>query len=64
MRWHRWFPPIVAAKIAKEQNLDGTDESSLVENMGIQVSLVPGDPENIKITTPLDLKIIEALLEN
>lgn len=53
-----------ALRTAKEQNLDGTDESSLVENMGIQVSLVPGDPENIKITTPLDLKIIEALLEN
>jgi len=53
-----------ALRTAKEQNLDGTDESSLVENMGIQVSLVPGDPENIKITTPLDLKIMEALLEN
>ncbi|MCK4336890.1 MAG: 2-C-methyl-D-erythritol 4-phosphate cytidylyltransferase [Candidatus Aminicenantes bacterium] len=53
-----------ALRTAREQSLDGTDEASLVENMGIQVSLVPGDPENIKITTPLDLKIIEALLEN
>lgn len=53
-----------ALRTAKEQSLNGTDEASLVENMGIQVSLVPGDPKNIKITTPLDLKIIEALLEN
>ena len=40
----------------------GTDEASLVERTGRRVSAVAGDPANIKITTPLDLKIAEALL--
>ena len=42
----------------------GTDEASLVERTGRRVSAVAGDPRNIKITTPLDLKIAEALLED
>ena len=41
----------------------GTDEASLVERTGRRVSAVAGDPRNIKITTPLDLRIAEALLE-
>ncbi|MDH6303441.1 2-C-methyl-D-erythritol 4-phosphate cytidylyltransferase [Parabacteroides sp. PF5-5] len=37
-----------------------TDDASVVEVMGIPVSLVAGNPENIKITTPFDLLIAEA----
>lgn len=39
-----------------------TDDSSLLEIMGEQVTVVEGDYGNIKITTPEDLQIAEALL--
>lgn len=39
-----------------------TDDASVVEASGETVALVPGNRENIKITTPFDLKIAEALL--
>lgn len=39
-----------------------TDDASVVEAMGVPVSLVPGNRENIKITTPFDLKVAKALL--
>lgn len=41
---------------------DFTDDASVVESDGVQIHLVNGNPENIKITTPGDLKIAEALL--
>lgn len=50
----------------KKAQLDGanvTDDCSAVENMGMKVKIVEGDERNIKITTPLDLKIAEAYLE-
>lgn len=39
-----------------------TDDASVVEHYGHPVSLVEGNRENIKITTPFDLAIAEALL--
>ena len=39
-----------------------TDDASVVEAYGRPVSLVDGNRENIKITTPFDLKVAEALL--
>jgi len=41
-----------------------TDESSLVERLGMLVHIVDGDETNIKITTPDDLKMAEALLKS
>jgi len=41
-----------------------TDDASVVEAAGSTITLVPGDPANIKITTPTDLIIAEALLQN
>ena len=38
-----------------------TDDASLVEKLGIKINLVPGNRENIKITSQIDLKIAEAL---
>ncbi len=35
--------------------LEATDDAGLAEALGIPVKLVPGDPSNIKITTPDDL---------
>lgn len=40
-----------------------TDDASVVEASGVFVALVSGNRENIKITTPFDLKIAEALLK-
>ena len=41
---------------------DATDESQLVERAGFPVKVVPSGYENIKITTPEDLTMAEALL--
>lgn len=38
-----------------------TDDASVVEAMGGTIHLVPGNRENIKLTTPFDLKIAEVL---
>lgn len=40
-----------------------TDDASAVEKLGVQINLVPGNPENIKITTSKDLIIAEALAD-
>lgn len=40
-----------------------TDDCSAVERLGMSVKIVEGDEQNIKITTPLDLKIAQLLLE-
>ena len=50
----------------KKAELDGaqvTDDCSAVERMGMSVKIVEGDERNIKVTTPMDLKIAELLLE-
>lgn len=39
-----------------------TDDASVVEAMGKEVWLVEGNRENIKLTTPFDLKIAEVLI--
>lgn len=40
-----------------------TDDSSVIESLGCKVSLVEGNKENIKITTPFDLIIAEAIIK-
>ena len=40
-----------------------TDDASVVEAFGFDVTLVEGNRENIKITTPFDLKIAESLVK-
>lgn len=39
-----------------------TDEATMVERLGVKVELVEGEDRNIKVTTPLDLRMAEALL--
>lgn len=41
-----------------------TDDASVIEALGIPVVLTAGNRENIKITTPFDLKIATALLDS
>jgi 2-C-methyl-D-erythritol 4-phosphate cytidylyltransferase len=40
-----------------------TDDASVVEASGVEVSLVEGNRENIKITTAIDLLLAKAVLE-
>ena len=47
----------------KQPYNDGfTDDASVVESYGHAITLVEGNRENIKITTPYDLKIAEILI--
>jgi 2-C-methyl-D-erythritol 4-phosphate cytidylyltransferase len=39
-----------------------TDEATVVEAFGLKVTLVQGDENNIKITTPVDLAIAERIM--
>ena len=48
---------------AKEDGTAITDDCSAVERLGMSVKIVEGDERNIKVTTPMDLKIAEMLLE-
>lgn len=41
-----------------------TDDAAMVENIGGQVLVVDGDPLAFKITTPLDLRLAEAVLHD
>jgi len=52
-----------AMEAARRDRFYGTDEAALAERIGIPVAAVPGDPRNIKITTPIDVYIAEALLD-
>jgi 2-C-methyl-D-erythritol 4-phosphate cytidylyltransferase len=49
---------------AIEDNFVGTDDSVLVERLGIQVKIIMGSYENIKITTPEDIIIAESILKD
>ena len=47
----------------KQPYNDGfTDDASVVEAFGFNITLVDGNRENIKITTPYDMKIAEVLI--
>ncbi|MFH1778604.1 MAG: 2-C-methyl-D-erythritol 4-phosphate cytidylyltransferase [Candidatus Omnitrophota bacterium] len=52
-----------AYKKAFDDGIDATDDSALVERLGIKVKAVAGSYKNIKITTAEDLKYAKALIE-
>lgn len=52
-----------ALKKAAEDAAAVTDDCSAVERLGMAVKIVEGDERNLKVTTPMDLKIAEMLLE-
>lgn len=52
-----------ALKKAELDDYTVTDDASAVEYLGMKVKIVEGDERNIKVTTPMDLKIAEMLLE-
>ena len=57
---------ILKGALAKARMEDAaiTDDCSAVERLGMSVKIVEGDERNIKVTTPVDLKIAELLLED
>lgn len=52
-----------ALEKAEQEGIALTDDCSAVERIGMRVRLVEGEERNLKVTTPLDLKIAELLLE-
>ena len=52
-----------ALKKAKDDGAVITDDCSAVELLGMKVKIVEGDEHNIKITTPVDLKIAQLFME-
>ena len=61
-------PQVFDIQLLKEANKQEykdtfTDDASVVEGIGQNVTMVEGNRENIKITTPFDITIAEALLK-
>ena len=52
-----------AMKKVSEEGLEITDDCSAVETLGFKVKTVEGHESNLKVTTPFDLKIAEAWME-
>ena len=48
---------------AYQDGAEVTDDCSAVERLGMKVKIVEGDEKNLKVTTPMDLKIAQMLLE-
>ncbi len=58
----RTFDLIAALQQAKDRGLSPTDDSMAMEAMGFSVKVISGPSDNIKITTPADLAVAEAIL--
>jgi 2-C-methyl-D-erythritol 4-phosphate cytidylyltransferase len=54
---------LAAWERARKEKLIYTDDCGAMEGLGVKVYLTEGSEENIKITTPLDLKIAELILK-
>ena len=52
-----------ALQRAAEEGLSLTDDCAAVERLGMPVSLVPGDPANLKLTSPADLDLGLGILQ-
>lgn len=52
-----------ALKKASDTGAAVTDDCSAVEQMGMSVKIVEGEERNLKVTTPMDLKIAALYLE-
>ena len=68
--WHAQTPQIFprallldAYRKAKEAGIGNTDDAALVEAMGGEVVMVPGSPENLKVTRPEDLSLAGFFLD-
>ncbi|MFA4967743.1 MAG: 2-C-methyl-D-erythritol 4-phosphate cytidylyltransferase [Candidatus Margulisiibacteriota bacterium] len=62
--WQAQTPQAFKYEIITRIKGRATDDSKLVEDLGIRVKIVMGSYENIKITTPEDLIVAEAILRS
>ena len=53
---------LAAHRRAVSEGIVATDDADLVERTGVRVEVVEGSTANIKITTPSDLAIVEAII--
>ncbi len=53
-----------ALTLAAEKGIPLTDDCSAMELMGVRTFVVEGEPENIKITTPDDMLLARAIVED
>lgn len=53
----------LAFEAARRDGVEGTDEAALVERTGVVVRLVPDVSTNLKVTTPADFQLAEALAQ-
>ncbi|MBT8395852.1 MAG: 2-C-methyl-D-erythritol 4-phosphate cytidylyltransferase [Gemmatimonadetes bacterium] len=67
--WHAQTPQIFprdllfrAYESAMSVGISDTDDAALVERLGGEVRMVPGSPENLKVTRPEDLPLAEHYL--
>ena len=51
-----------AVQNAEENGLDFTDDAQMVEQIGEKVYIAPGDYTNIKLTTPDDIYLAQAVI--
>ena len=64
--WAAQTPQVFQTALLREAyekiDLEVTDDATLVEKLGVQVLVYPGDELNRKVTSPLDLVWVEAVL--
>ena len=56
--------PLLIAANRQPYNDGFTDDASVVEAFGFDITLVDGNRENIKITTPYDITVAEAIIQH
>ncbi len=57
-QWNIFYEASVKAR---NDSFYGTDDSQLVERLGMKVKIIPGSSDNIKITTAGDLELAERI---
>lgn len=64
--WAAQTPQVFAYDLLRQAHAafdgDATDDAMMVESLGRQVTMFPGSYENLKVTTPEDLAVVEAVL--
>lgn len=55
---------IIKLAYAQPESSDFTDDASVVEALGLHVSLYDGEPDNIKITYPRDLQVAHIIMNS
>jgi len=60
-----FVPELIKAALTRalQEDLSYTDDCSAVEALGVPTRLTEGSPENIKLTTPLDMETAFAILK-